>query len=103
MDGRIAREAGLRPDELPGKECLGPWVCSAKGSIPVPPGTCINVSSNQFPYFFSRNLTDLYDLSAGVYYNVPAAKFDANFCRVNVSRLDPAALRGRLKISIEQK
>lgn len=84
------------------KDCLGGLICARNFAIPIPAHTCTNTSAYDLPYDFNRNLADSYDLSPGVYYIVPTASFDPNLCRRTVPTLDPSALRGKLKFTVEQ-
>jgi hypothetical protein len=93
---------GLPSNQVPNKDCRGGWGCGRNFAIPIPPRTCANGNAYQLPYDFNRNLADYYDLSPGVYYIVPAAPFDQLGCRVTVPWLDPANLRDKLRVTIEQ-
>jgi hypothetical protein len=93
---------GLPSNQAPNTDCLGMRGCGREFAIPIPPHTCTNESAYQPAYDFTRNLGDSYDLSPGIYYIVPAAPFDQNACRPSAPRLDPATLRDKLRITIEQ-
>ena len=83
------------------KDCLVGLICARNFAIPIPAHTCTNTSAYDLSYDFNRNLADSYDLSPGVYYIVPTASFDQNLYRKTVPTLE-SALRGKLKITVEQ-
>ena len=96
------RQKTTSPSGGPYRACLGGWDCTRNFPIPIPAHTCVNAGT--YPgYDFNRDLSVSYDLPPGTYYVVPrTSKMDASSCREIVPRLDPALLRDKLKIVIEQ-
>ncbi len=88
--------------ETQGKDCLATWMCGRNFPIQIPANTCANETMFQLPHDFSRDLSESYDLSPGLYYIVAADRFDQNLCRRTIPRLTPAALRGTLRFTVEQ-
>jgi hypothetical protein len=108
---RLLRKKQWEPQGKPGPDveekanqvCLGSWLCTRNFAIPIPAHTCLNGAANPAGYDFNRDLLMYYDLPPGMYYVVPrTSKMDAKNCREVAPKLDPAALRDKLRISIEQ-
>src|SRR5580700_172359 len=97
------REKPGGAEENPGQLCLGGWVCGRNFPIRIPAHTCMNGAAEPGGYDFNRTLLMYYDLPQGKYYVVPrTSKTDTNNCREVAPKLDPATLRDKLAISIEQ-
>jgi hypothetical protein len=91
------------PDGRPYIVCLGGWECGRNILIPIAAHNCTNGDNYQLPYDFNRDLLSYYDLPPGTYYVVPrTSKLDQSLCREIVPQLDPAVLRDKLRIVIEQ-
>lgn len=91
------------PDGGPYNACLGGWVCGRNFPIPIAAHTCNNGDNYQLPYDFNRDLLSYYDLPPGTYFVAPrTSKLDQSFCREIAPQLDPAVLRDKLKIVIEE-
>jgi hypothetical protein len=89
--------------EKPSVLCNGGWACGRNFPIPIPAHSCVNGAAEPEGYDFNRNLAMYYDLPPGRYYVVPrTSKMDANRCREVAPKLEPAALRDKLAISIEE-
>ena len=95
------RKPSAGAEEKPNQLCEGSWFCARNFAIRIPAHTCFNGEADPKGYDFNRDLAMYYDLPLGTYYVVPrTGKMDANRCQDVAPKLEPEALRDRLRLTI---